>query len=94
MGYRDAQVQHLPRKHSDHCPLLLSMFKNERYKGNKTFRLETMWTSHPDFSKIVIKAWKNKENLLEALKTLETDVSSWKNTTFGDIFYKKRRLLK
>ncbi|KAG5621920.1 hypothetical protein H5410_007138 [Solanum commersonii] len=55
---------------------------------------ETMWASHPEFGKIVENAWENKRNLLEALGVLEKDLTTWKHTTFRDIFRKKRTLLK
>lgn len=40
--YPDAHVHHLPRTHSDHCPLLLSLDKNLYKEKSNVFRFEIM----------------------------------------------------
>lgn len=44
--FPEACVQHLPRTHSDHCPLLLNLHKHKS-PNDKIFRFETIWTTHP-----------------------------------------------
>lgn len=50
-------VTHLPRTHSDHCPLLLTL-QGFTFPPDKVFRFETIWTSHPDFQPMVLTIWK------------------------------------
>ncbi|KAK4731156.1 hypothetical protein R3W88_024144 [Solanum pinnatisectum] len=58
--FPDAQVHHLPRIHSDHCPLLLSVLQNSPRKRNKLFRFESIWTTHTDLRNIVLGSWEGK----------------------------------
>lgn len=69
------------------------MFNNCGNTRARPFRLETMWTSHPDFIKIVKQAWDKNKSLLGALSSFELEVTGWAKSTFGDIFQTKRRLL-
>lgn len=46
--YQDSTIQHLPRTHSDHCPLLLNLTKPYP-KPSSSFKFETMWLQHPNF---------------------------------------------
>jgi hypothetical protein len=55
--YPDASVTHLPRTHSDHYPLLLSLCPVHSCSFPRPFRFENMWLSHPDFLNVVIQAW-------------------------------------
>lgn len=49
------KVQHLPRRASDHCPLLVSSAVN--VPSIKTFQFMSMWLSHPDFIQFVTASW-------------------------------------
>lgn len=58
--YTDAVIRHLPRLHSDHSPLLLSvMMTNHGPSHNRPFRFQSMWLSHADFPKMVNTFWDN-----------------------------------
>lgn len=50
--YPEAHVHHLPKTHSDHCPLLLTLNKNTYPKSN-IFIFETMQLSYQEFPKLV-----------------------------------------
>lgn len=47
-NFPDAQVHHLPRTHSDHCTLLLTLLPKHNLKYDKLFKFEAMWASHQD----------------------------------------------
>ena len=56
IAYPKANVTHLPRLNSDHCPLLLSLSRMDRNKLQRPFKFEKMWLSHSGFPTIVEKA--------------------------------------
>ena len=47
-----AEIHHLPKVKSDHCPILLSTDPRER-KPPKPFRFEQMWLTDPTFPALV-----------------------------------------
>lgn len=56
LAFPEANVTHLPRISSDHCPLLLSLSRACASRMERPFRFEKMWLSHPGFYLIVEKA--------------------------------------
>lgn len=68
---------------------LLTLFNNTNL-GPKPFRLESFWCNHPDFVNVVDSSW-NNNNIVTATSKFQEKVINWKNTTFGDIFKKKRK---
>lgn len=94
MSFPDTQVLHLPRTHSDHCPLLLSLLKDIVTDKKCIFRFETIWSSHPELPNIIDNTWKNAHNLPDAISQFERDVTTWNKNTFGNIFYKKNNIIK
>lgn len=87
-----AIVIHLPRTHSGHNPLLLQLFHSNTYHNGKPFRLESIWCRHPNFVNIVQASWQTND-LHKAHKILKEKIIPRKNSTFGDIFKKKKRIL-
>lgn len=85
-SYPDAQSTHLPCTHSDHCPLLLSIFKDDPILHKKFFRFEKIWTTYPDFINMVSNIWENKPPLTHAVKTFEREVSVRACKNVGNIF--------
>lgn len=45
-------VTHLPRVHSNYCPLTLNLTPTIKTKP-KPFRIESMWLNHPSFNSMV-----------------------------------------
>ncbi|KAK4729525.1 hypothetical protein R3W88_022513 [Solanum pinnatisectum] len=86
-------VQHLPRTHSDHCPVLLNCTKSVN-KPNKIFRFESMWLRHPDFSNVVRKTWGNNKSYSNALENFTKATRIWNRKTFGNIFKQTKDVLK
>lgn len=54
-------VRHLPHTYSDHYPLLI-LLATLIILSYKPFRLETMWTSHSQFSSIITNSWLRMNN--------------------------------
>lgn len=54
--FSETLVRHLPRTHSDHSPLLLTL-QSSRVTKSPIFYLETMWTAHLDFIIILRDSW-------------------------------------
>ncbi|OMO85295.1 reverse transcriptase [Corchorus capsularis] len=92
--FSDAYVSHLPRTHSDHCPLLISFFKNQVEKGNKPFRFQKMWFNHLDFFPLVHSSWIGVEgDLSNRLNNVKENLKFWNKHSFGNVFRKKKKLL-
>lgn len=90
--YPDSMVQHLPRIHSDHCPILLN-FTKYYHKPPKTYRFETMWLRHPDFSNIVRGFWKHSYDYNVAPENFTKAVRKWNKDVFGNIFKQNNKIL-
>jgi endonuclease/exonuclease/phosphatase family metal-dependent hydrolase len=81
---------HLTRYRSDHCPLLLDFSNlmpnrdnNQKHYGKK---FEQIWTTNNHHSKIVEKAWQDKQgNIHEKLHHTLNELHCWGKTTFGVI---------
>lgn len=58
--FPNANVRHLSRTHSDHCPILLNTI-GEFPLYSKPFRFEACWLDHPDLVNIVKEAWLNDQ---------------------------------
>ena len=92
--FPDASVTHLPRTHSDHCPLLLSLCPVHSCSFPRPFRFENMWLSHPDFINVVIRASASPvSNLAGTFAIFTALVSVWNKLVFGNIFQRKKRVL-
>ena len=65
--YPEAQVVHLTRCHSDHCPILLEMQLITNIGRKRPFRFQTCWLSKPSFPPIVSRAWSDSPALGEAV---------------------------
>lgn len=92
--FPNAELRHLPRVHSDHCPVLLD-FNPRRIVGRqKPFRFETMWLSHPTFENVVIQSWEEGGHVLQnSIDIFCHKVTKWNKEVFGNVFQKKRKLL-
>ena len=61
--FPEANVSHLARINSDHCPLLVKLTEPPPTNGERPFRFQPMWNHHPAFQDIVRGAW--RENTLD-----------------------------
>lgn len=90
--FPNAEVSHLPRVHSDHCPVLLD-FNPRRVVGQeKPFRFETMWLSHPTFESVVIRSWEEGgHDLQSSIEIFCQRVTRWNKEVFGNVFQEKKK---
>ena len=66
--FDEANVTHLAKVNSDHCPLLLRLMPSEREELNRPFRFQSIWLSHNEFPDIVKEAWSGQDvNLASAI---------------------------
>lgn len=54
-NFTQAYVNHLPRIHSDHAPILLRTKETLRHKPN--FKFENGWLVDPEFHTVCQKSW-------------------------------------
>ncbi|PON48518.1 Endonuclease/exonuclease/phosphatase, partial [Trema orientale] len=81
----------LPRNHSDHHPLLISLSKVIS-NGPRPFRFQGMWLSHPIFKDLVSKVWTQHlpglqpmPLLFKKLKELKKELKVWNWQVFDDL---------
>ena len=85
--FLEASVTHLTRTHSDHCPVLLTLYPNILCILPRPFRFESIWFSHVDFLSVVKKAWATPAlNLSFTFAIFVALVSAWNKSKFGNIF--------
>lgn len=89
LKYPNAHIMHLPCTHSDHCPLLLTLFHNDPTLRKRSFRLEKIWTNYPDFKNIVAQVWKSDPSLMYAVRDFANEVSAWACQILEIFFLKK-----
>lgn len=93
--FPDAMVKHLPRLHSDHCPILLQC-EEVRFvqRSRRPFRFQAMmWMTHADCKDIVEEVWRETVgSVIEKTGALTTALKSWNKDIFGDLFARKRAL--
>ncbi|XP_015950349.1 uncharacterized protein LOC107475230 [Arachis duranensis] len=62
-------------------------------KGEKPFRYEAMWKSHPNFDEFVLKNWSPSNSFSASLNSLAVNLKKWNNDVFGNVFKRKRKVL-
>ncbi|XP_050242023.1 uncharacterized protein LOC126690976 [Quercus robur] len=91
--YPNARVTHLPRCHSDHCPVLMEASPVSTVKLIRPFRFQEFWLSDISFPNIVSKAWNGNRDLSESIDCFSKEASVWNRNHFGNIHLRKRRIL-
>ena len=90
----EANVTHLARINSDHCPLLLNLNPDSGHSSNKPFRFQLVWLSHKDFPAVVREAWTGMDDNLEGAISCFTDrAQKWNKEIFGNVFLRKKKIL-
>ena len=59
--FSEANVTHLARVNSDHCPLILNLNPNMGNDSDKPFRFQSIWLNHKDFPTVVREAWTGQD---------------------------------
>ena len=91
--YPEAKVSHLPRFHSDHCPVLMEACPGRVVRLNRPFRFHEFWLSDLSFPNIVSHAWSRDRNLAESIEVFAKEATIWNRDHFGNIHQKKRRIV-
>ncbi|CAL1370525.1 unnamed protein product [Linum trigynum] len=87
-------VQHLPKIHSDHLPILATYSFQQVANGDaKPFRFEAAWLLHPQFNKFMEDSWLKDSNFCNSLNEMTGRLKDWHRDVFGSTFRQKRRLL-
>ncbi|OMO68562.1 reverse transcriptase [Corchorus capsularis] len=93
-SFSDAIVRNLPRAHSDHCPVAISVYGLlSRNPLTRPFRFEAAWQSHDSFPLVLSDAWNSAESLNHSLSHLREALGIWNKNTFGNIHRRKRLLM-
>ena len=67
--YLEANVRHLTRVNSNHCPILVELEKKLALNLLKPFHFLPCWLSHPSFLDVVRDSWRNSQPFLNAITT-------------------------
>lgn len=90
----DASIIHLPTLKSDHKPLLLSLAHGVSTTAmNRPFHLMASWLVDQTFKPVDQEAWHGDTIWLQAVDTFQDKATYWNMHCFGNIFYRKRRLM-
>ncbi|KAK2981990.1 hypothetical protein RJ640_007582 [Escallonia rubra] len=79
LNFPEAFIKHLPRTHSDHCPILIDT-KGETPPAHslRPFRFEAAWLTHPDFNRLVKDNWiYEQQNVQGTICRFVESVKSW-----------------
>lgn len=93
LRFPEARVEHLQMITSDHTPLLLNTNPAPRESGPKKFRFNLAWATHQGFQPLVRQNWNAATDLESNKAQMAKALTSWNNSTFGNIFHRKKRLL-
>nr|KYP32736.1 Retrovirus-related Pol polyprotein LINE-1 [Cajanus cajan] len=90
MCFPEAIVEVLPRRHSDHNPLLLHSRGFQQRHGVRPFRFEATWCTHEAYTEVVHTAWhRGHGSVAQALANVREDSVVFNKDIFGNIFTRK-----
>lgn len=81
--FPNAEVVHLPRIHSDHCPVFLICNPDCNRLEGRPFKLETMCLSHLSFEKLILEVWYENEIELCPSYTFAGKARVWNMNILG-----------
>ncbi|CAL1356849.1 unnamed protein product [Linum trigynum] len=91
--FPNTTVQHLPKFHSDHLPILTSYTGTQAgVDTSNAFRFEAAWLLHPQFKEFMSGNWDKEAMLTNSLKEMANKLQQWKKEVFGSTYRKKKRL--
>lgn len=93
--FPEATLRHLHHFHSDHTPILLQTSgASPSGIGRRPFRFQAAWLDHKDFAQLVQDSWVGGNVITQKLGSLAQALQRWNKTVFGNVFQRKRRLLR
>lgn len=86
--YPEAALIHLPRVHSDHCPILLKLEPGlYADRSKRPFRFQAMWLSEHGFDDMMGKLFHDLDGtFVEKEEKLALALLEWNKSEFGNIF--------
>lgn len=60
--------------------------------GEKPFKFQAAWFLHSDFQNMLKREWHWRGDVMCSLKSLAEKLRAWNRDTFGNIFWRKKRL--
>ncbi|KAE8732459.1 hypothetical protein F3Y22_tig00002058pilonHSYRG00012 [Hibiscus syriacus] len=94
--FPNLRVITLNRVYLDHNPILVNTDLGIPVdKEKRPFRFETAWLTHEDFKTVFSLVWdKKKDSLVNAVEETKKAIIEWKENRFGNIFKRKKTLMK
>lgn len=95
MRYNTATLQHLPRTHSDHSLLLLSLVKAETiHNRDCSFKFQACWMDHKPFPTFMKTAWKSyKGDICRTMFEFKSRMEVWRREVYGSLKHRRQRCL-
>lgn len=88
-------VHHLPQYKSDHRPLLVKFSSQRRpNRHRRPFRFEAAWLTHEHFDQFLRNTWDHYPDWVPRMQHFQQAVKDWNKNTFGNIFIRKREILR
>lgn len=82
-------VSHVPKRKSDHLPLLMSIRGGQAVRGSrakgKRFRFEAMWLMEEESSEVVKGEWNHEDDVRINLARTTNKLTTWSRQKFGNV---------
>ena len=92
--FAEANVTHLSKANSDHCPFFLNLNPSLRERNNRPFHFQPFWLSHNEFPVLVKEAWSGQDpNLPDAISVFTSKALRWNKNVFGNVFTRKKIIM-
>ncbi|XP_020997411.1 uncharacterized protein LOC107486813 [Arachis duranensis] len=93
--FPDVKVKHLAMMKSDHTPLLFQLASPQPFnRRRRPFRFTAAWLTHSDFGNVVKNNWSWQNSWSNCISNFQDAVRIWNSSVFGNIFFKKNRILR
>nr|XP_021842389.1 uncharacterized protein LOC110782531 [Spinacia oleracea] len=87
------QVHHLPRTHSDHCPIIVSLH-HDVVEGPFPFRCKEVWMEHPQFKDFFLHNWSACEfDFIKGRDSFLKNIVGWNSNVFGNLRLQKKTVI-
>lgn len=87
--YNGSFVTHLPKRKSDHLPLLLNintrLHLKERRAPKKIFRFEEMWLRESSCEEVITRCWQQGGGMMHNLGATAKGLVQWGKKVFGSV---------
>ena len=92
--FQEASTWHLPKIHSNHCPLLVRFGNSSGAReGKRPFRFRVSWLLNDGFNKFVREEWHVNAEYAQNVNNFTDKVGKWNRDVFGNIFRRKQKIL-